>query len=113
MEFYKSIHCTDKYRNEQGIVYRGEERCRERLHQYFITPLSYKKQLIALHCSRLELDPNGGCTVDTIYKRKKFTYIFRRSQLYRCQEFDTAVRQLLDQLLVQERDNDNILYTKN
>jgi len=91
LEFYKAHFC-----------HQITKECRERIGQFFITPLDYDKHWLTFSCSRLELNPSGGCTVKTQYRRKRLTYIFRRTQLYRWQEFDAAVRRLLDNFLIEE-----------
>ena len=64
------------------------------------------------NCTPLSKLKNGGCIVNTYYKRKVMTYIFRRNQLYQWKKIDSDIRSFLDKFLIEESTNDKILYQR-
>ncbi len=112
LEYYKDINCSDVYDSQEGVNYHREKKCQEDTREYFLTPINYPGIWLSFDCTRLDVNLRGGCIVKTRYRRKGVTYIFRRNQLYRWQEFDTAVRKLLDQFLIEEREIDKIIFTR-
>ena len=72
-------------------------------HEIFFAPPGVPlDKWVRMYCNPVEDGPAGGCIADAIYRGKGLKYIFRRTELGRWQEFDRAVRALLDRFVVSD-----------
>ena len=77
----------------QDLLCRGGE-CVSRGFEHYLTTAEYDERWARLRCvTEIEM---AGCSTDIVYKGWRATYTFRKSELYRWQEFDFAVRAFLE-----------------
>jgi len=113
--YFKEIICSDlkKFSDEhlnkiledrEEAIIKDNQVCYPWDHEYFIKPEDYNEIWVRFRCNRVKSNNRtkvqGGCTANTEYKNWTLKYIFRRNQLHRWKEFDTATRKLLDQFYV-------------
>ena len=109
--FYKDINCSglkkfseehlkDFMESRADAVIKDNQVCYSRSHEYFITPDDYAEVWVRYRCNQVKpsnkTEDQGGCTAYTEYRNWAVRYIFKRNQLHRWKEFDTATRMLLD-----------------
>ncbi len=105
LEQYQQLVCGDKWILPGGTIDTEGPRCRVRGAEIFIASPSAREAQVYYSCTHLEENPEGGCNAYVQFRNWQMNYIFRRSEISRWQEFDSAVRRLLSGFVVNENVN--------